>query len=439
MATERDREADISFVVGEEKRLTDIVSAAEVVPLLKGMVRAGAAEVAVLDAAGRTLWQEKGAAAGVKLAGALPICLEGEPVGKLVIKGCAGREEPLKGLARLLLDALNTIIANNLKRMLTTEIHTAVVNQSYAELLETNRRLAESEARYRELAGELEKKVEERTCELKQAHARLLQQEKMASVGQLAAGMAHEINNPLGFITSNLNTLQKYVQRLLEMLELYRTMVGDDGATAAIAAAAHGKWQSLKLDLVCADINALIGQSQGGAERIGKIVADLKGFSHIDELAEGVADLNAELDRTISVLGHEIPGDAEIVRDYHPLPGLPCNPALLCQAFFNIIRNALQARNSGLRLVIGTLCDGAGIRVTFADNGPGIAPGVGDRIFEPFFTTREVGSGTGMGLAVAYDIVTRYGGAIEAESPAGGGALFTVTLPLQRMEHVKVP
>jgi hypothetical protein len=202
MATEQGGEINITYVVGEEKRLTDILSAAEVVPLLKGMVRAGAAEVAVLDAAGNTLWLERDPAAGGSLAGNIPIFLEGEPVGKLVIKGSVGREEPLKGLASLLLDALNTIIANNLKRMLTTEVHTAVVNQSYEDLVETNRRLAESEAQYRELAGELEKKVDERTSELKLAHARLLQQEKMASIGQLAAGMAHEINNPLQMITS---------------------------------------------------------------------------------------------------------------------------------------------------------------------------------------------------------------------------------------------
>src|SRR6266568_2978195 len=290
MASEQGGETNITYVVGEEKRLIDILSSAEVVPLLKGMVRAGAAEVAVLDTDGNTLWLERNPVTGGNLAGNIPIFLEGEPVGKLVIKGSAGREEPLKGLASLLLDALNTIIANNLKRMLTTEVHTAVVNQSYEDLVETNRRLAESEAQYRELAGELEKMVEERTSELKLAHARLLQQEKMASIGQLAAGMAHEINNPLGFITSNLNTLHKYAQRLMEMLELYRTMIGNDVAVAAVAAAAQQKWQKLKLDLVCADISVLIGQSLEGADRVGKIVADLKGFSHIDELAEAMSD-----------------------------------------------------------------------------------------------------------------------------------------------------
>ncbi len=439
MAIEQGGETNITYVVGEEKRLIDILSSAEVVPLLKGMVRAGAAEVAVLDTDGNTLWLERNPVTGGNLAGNIPIFLEGEPVGKLVIKGSAGREEPLKGLASLLLDALNTIIANNLKRMLTTEVHTAVVNQSYEDLVETNRRLAESEAQYRELAGELEKKVEERTGELKLAHARLLQQEKMASIGQLAAGMAHEINNPLGFITSNLNTLHKYAQRLMEMLELYRTMIGDGIAAAAVEDAAQQKWQRLKMDLVCADISVLIAQSLEGAERVRKIVADLKGFSHIDELAEGMADLNAEIDRTISVLGHEISGDAEIIRDYQPLPGLLCNPALLCQVFFNIIKNALQAKKSGLRLIISTHCDSTAIRIGIADNGPGIPAEMRTRIFEPFFTTKEVGSGTGMGLAVAYDVVVRYGGTIEAECPAGGGALFTITLPLQRTENVKVP
>ncbi|HEX8960986.1 MAG TPA: ATP-binding protein [Geobacteraceae bacterium] len=435
MVNDQAYEPDITYVVGEEKRLTDILTAPEVVPLLKGMVRAGATEVALLDVSGATLWRETDPTAVGSLAGSIPFYLEGEPVGRLVIKGETGREEHLRALAGLLLDALNTIIANNMKRMLTTEVHTAVVNQSYQELVETNRRLSESEARYRELAEKLEIKVRERTDELKQAHARLLQQEKMVSVGQLAAGMAHEINNPLGFITSNLHAFRKYAARLLEMVEFYRTMK-DGGASAAMTAAARRKWESLKLDLVSADIDVLIGQSLEGAERVGRIVADLKGFSHIDELAEGAVDLNAEIDRTISVLCHEIPADAEITKNYQPLPRLVCNPALICQAFFSIIQNALQARKSGLRLAINTFCDGSGIRISFADNGPGIPLEIRDRLFEPFFTTREVGSGTGMGLTIAYDVVTRYGGTIEADSPAEGGAMFTIALPAQRTKHV---
>lgn len=420
----------VSFVVGEEKRLTEILHDGEVLPLLKGTVKAGATEVTVCDENGVVLWQERNPAGRSEYGGSLPLHLEGEPVGKLVVKGERSREEFLKGIAGLLLVALNTIIGNNLKRMLTTEIHTTVVNQSYDELLESNRCLAESEHRYRELAESLEQQVEERTGELKRAHARLLEQEKLASVGQLAAGVAHEINNPMGFITSNLATLQKYVARFVVMLDYYRGHLSSDDE---MARQAGEKWRELKLDMVRADVGDLLSQSLAGAERVKKIVADLKGFSHIDEVAEGETDVNAEIERTLSVMTHGIPGDAEIVRDFGQLPSLCCNPARLCQAFLNIIQNAIQARPDGLRLAISTrFSSDNGISVSLSDNGPGIPPEIRKRIFDPFFTTREVGAGTGMGLAVVYEVVTSLGGAIDVACPAEGGTTFSITLPVRR-------
>lgn len=422
----------ISYVVGEEKRLTDIVGDADVLPLLGGAVRAGAAEASVIDAEGALLWGERNPAAAGAISCSTSIRLEGEVVGRLVVKGERDDEGYLKGITGLLCDALNNIIATSLKRMLTTEIHTTVVNQSYGELLETNRKLAVSEENYRELALSLEVKVEERTRALKQAHTRLLQQEKMASVGQLAAGVAHEINNPLGFILSNLATLQKYVSRFVAMLDCYRGVLDTGAPGAEMQRLAQQKWRELKLDLVYADVGDLIAQSIDGAERVSRIVADLKGFSHVDDGADGVVDLNLEIDRTLGVLCHEIPTGAEIVKNYRPLPGFFCNPALICQVFLNIMQNAFQARPDGLKLLIDTVSAGTEIRVTFADNGPGIPEAVRGRIFEPFYTTRDVGAGTGMGLTVVYDIVAQYGGNVAVACPLRGGSIFTVSLPVNR-------
>ncbi len=424
----------LSYVVGEETRLADILADAEVMPLLRGALRAGAREVSISDDSGALLWGLPEHTTPHPGAFTFPLYLEGETVGYLAVSGAEENDDKVRGVATLLLDAVNSMATNNLKRMLTTRMHTQVVNQSYEELVQTNRQLAVSEERYRQLAGQLEIKVEERTSELKKVHARLLQQEKMASVGQLAAGMAHEINNPLGFIISNLHTFGKYTERFVTMLQYHRSLLRE----SVNAAAADAKWRELRLDTICDDVGDLLKQSLDGAERVKRLVADLKGFSHIDDGTESVVDINSEIESTLTILSHTHRKECEIVRDLHPLPGFPCNPALLCQVFASIIQNAFQCREEGVRLAIATAHDGTNIRITFTDNGPGIPDEIRGRVFEPFFTTKAVGSGTGMGLTVAYDIITGYGGTIEVESETGSGARFIVTLPAPRTYHGEV-
>lgn len=425
----------ISYVVGAEKRLVDVVAGNEVMPLLTSAVRGGASGALLIDDAGEVLWfgdtglAKLPAAGGGVLVERRPLLLEGEPVGSLVLLGGAGREAYLRTVADLLAEALQILVNASLKRMLTTEMHTVVVNQSYEELVAINRELAASEARYRELAASLEVKVRERTEELRQTYAKLLQREKMASVGQLAAGVAHEINNPLGFITSNLHSLTKYADRLREMLEFSRLLLARDEEELARF---RRKWQDLRLDFIMGDLDELLRQSLGGAERVKTIVSDLKGFSHVDDAEIMTVDVNEELDRTLNVLIHEIPPGTEIVREYRPLPPFLCAPALLCQALLNIIRNACEARREGLRLTVATAGDDHAITVRIADNGPGVPEPIRGRIFEPFFTTKEVGKGTGMGLAVVYDISNELGGSVELLSPPDGGACFVMTLPLRR-------
>lgn len=430
MTSERHEVQDLTYVVGEEKRIVDILSETDVMPLLRRAVRSGISEATITDDSGVVLWTFMGDVEGATGGEPLPLYVEGEPAGKLVIRGVFEKKY-LQSIASVLQEALNNAITSNLKRKLTTEIHTTVVNQSYEELLERNRRLLISEANYRSLSENLDKKVRERTKELENLYLRMMQQEKMAAVGQLAAGMAHEINNPLGFITSNLHTLEKYVNRLMSMLHYYRSSLAGTRRLDETREEALLKWRELKLDFVSVDVAELLSQSIGGAERVSKIVNDLKGFAHMDDQQEAMTDLNAEIEMTLNVLSHDIPADAVITRDFRPLPAFRCNAGLICQAFLNIILNAIQSCKKNLRLKISTYCINDRISIVFSDNGPGIPPDIRKRIFEPFYTTRDVGSGMGMGLTVAYNGVRKYGGTIEVACP-GGGTDFTVTLPVTR-------
>ncbi|RJP20917.1 MAG: histidine kinase [Deltaproteobacteria bacterium] len=429
----------IDYFVGMERSLGEILSDSEVAPLLAAAERAGLPGAYVVDPKGNLLWGNGSAAAPPGEAAAeRTILLEGEPAGGVALADMAPQGGPGEALLCLLADTLTAMAHNNLKRMLTTEVHTEVVNRSYEELLETNRKLVGSEQRYRELAGNLEIKVRERTEELSRAMTRLLQQEKMASVGQLAAGVAHEVNNPLAFVTSNVQTLKKYIERFLDMIARYERACEQGGIPQPERDELRKHREALRLDAITRDAGELIRQTQEGTERVRKIVADLKGFSHVDEEGEAPADLNREIDRTLSVLAHEVPPGAEIDRRLSPLPALVCRPGLFCQMFLNLIRNAFQARRDGLRLVIRTAVSGDRIVLSFADNGPGVPPALRSRIFEPFFTTREVGKGKGLGLTMVYDIVTSHGGTIEVEETPGGGATFVVKLPTQRGGHDKV-
>lgn len=408
----------IDFVVGRERRLQDVLTGNEVIPLLRRVVEGGMTGVALEDDGGEVLWS-----AGeppVKGSPSFPLLLEGEPVGELRV--CADGVTP-SAVGRIVAGALQGMVEANLRRMLTTEIHTQVVNLSYEELLEANRLLTLSEGRYRELAATLEIKVRERTEELKRLYAHLIQQEKMASVGQLAAGMAHEINNPLGFVLSNLRTLERYCARLVEMLDFYRTA---SGHSMAEGEKLHDR---LKIAFIREDLEGLLSQSISGAERIKKIVADLKGFSHIDDIGAGFLDLGEEIDRILGVMSGEIPEGTRIVREYAPLSPLRCEGGNVAQALFSILRNAFQSRPEGLEVLVRTEPCGEGVRITVADNGPGIAEEIRSRIFEPFFTTRPVGEGVGLGLTIAYNAVKRCGGTVRAEERSEGGTAFIIHLP----------
>lgn len=417
----------LDFVVGQEVGLRQLLNAADALMLLEGAVRAGACGAEIV-AADETLLASCGEAGPWTLQ--RPIMVEGEPVGSLKVFG-GSAASGLEGVADMLHTALRTLVSSAMKRLLTSETHTAVINQTYGELLETNQRLAQSERQYRDLAETLETKVHERTEELGRAYSAMLQREKLASIGQLAAGMAHEINNPVGFVISNLTTLQRYTAKLKEMLAFYR-LCCESQLPPPLMKEAGERRQELKIDFIVNDLHALTAQSLDGAERVKKLVADLRGFSHVGESGEMSTDLNAELERTLSVLGHEVREGTVIERRLSPVPRVTLRPALISQAFLNVIRNALQLKVPALQLSISTEAGEGQVRVRIADNGPGIPAGIRNRVFDPFFTTKDVGEGTGMGLNVAYQAVSSCGGTISLECPPGGGTIFTIALPEER-------
>ncbi len=272
--------------------------------------------------------------------------------------------------------------------------------------------------------------LEEAYSELQQTQSRILQQEKMASIGQLAAGVAHEINNPMGFISSNLSSLGKYMDKISTFNAALLEAVQSSGDSDTLAELNELR-KKLKIDFILGDISALLAQSHDGAERVRRIVQDLKSFSHVDESKCKPFSVNECLTSTLNIARNEIKYVAEVEQDYDPdLPPLYCYPQQLNQVFMNILVNAAHSMEEHGIIKIKTLREADDIIVRISDNGKGIAPENLTRIFEPFFTTKEVGKGTGLGLSISYDIVKKHDGDISVESEVGIGTTFVIRLPL---------
>ncbi len=274
------------------------------------------------------------------------------------------------------------------------------------------------------------KKVEDAYTELNRTQSQLLQQEKMASIGQLAAGVAHEINNPMGFISSNLGSLSKYIERLSSFVTFQTDVMQKYPKTEAINRQQEQR-QKLKLDFIQKDIIELIDESLDGCERVKKIVQDLKGFSRIDEANTQHADINECLETTLNIVRNELKYKAIIKKDYGELTTIKCYPQQLNQVFMNLLINAAHAIKKEGVIKIKTWQDENFLYTSITDNGLGMSPANLKRIFEPFFTTKEVGKGTGLGLSIVYDIITKkHKGDIKVVSEEGKGTTFTVKLPI---------
>ncbi|MFS2156278.1 ATP-binding protein [Pseudomonas sp. Pseusp122] len=293
----------------------------------------------------------------------------------------------------------------------------------------------------------LEERVEQRTQEFrlasealqremderKQLESQLIQSEKLASLGQLAAGVAHEINNPIGFISSNLGALEGYFVKISEMLDAYERIessVSPDESRQQLQALK----QRIELDFLREDIPTLIKETKDGISRVGKIVKDLKNFSRVDTSQEWQwSDIPQEIESTLNIVANEIKYKADVIKDYATLPQIECLPSQINQVVMNLVVNAVQAmgpERGTITLRGGT--EGEHIWLEVEDNGSGMSPEVQQKIFDPFFTTKPVGKGTGLGLSLSYGIVQKHGGKISVSSELGVGTTFRVELPIRQ-------
>jgi two-component system NtrC family sensor kinase len=271
---------------------------------------------------------------------------------------------------------------------------------------------------------------------LSAAQDQLMQSEKLASIGQLAAGVAHEINNPIGYVFSNFGTLEKYMVDLFRMLQAYQdaeASLGDTPVRSSLAALR----EEIELDYLKEDIPTLMSESREGIRRVRKIVQDLKDFSRVDARQEWEwSDLHKGIDSTLNIVNNEIKYKCDVVKQYGQLPEVECLPSELNQVFMNLLVNAahaITAERGTITIRTGATGDHAWVEI--ADNGCGIPKENLKRIFDPFFTTKPVGKGTGLGLSLSYGILQKHGGRIEVDSEVGRGTCFRLTIPVKHADE----
>ncbi len=313
-------------------------------------------------------------------------------------------------------------------------------------------RLKKAEEKVCQLNEELEQRVVARTAELAQANtdlehalndlketqAQLFQSEKMASIGQLAAGVAHEINNPVGFVHSNLNTIEEYRKDITTILDAYEELAvrlnsdetGDSTAVRSELTAIAEIKKEIDLPFIQKDYRNVVTESLDGLDRVIKIVADLKNFAHAEGGEMKWTDLNQGIEATLNIVWNEIKYKAEVVKELGKLPEVKCYSQKINQVLMNLLVNAAHAIEGSGRILIRTEASKNVVTILISDTGCGIPAENLSKIFDPFFTTKEVGKGTGLGLHVVYNIITSHNGSIRVDSEVGTGTTFTIILPI---------
>ncbi|MCF8175925.1 MAG: bacteriohemerythrin [Burkholderiaceae bacterium] len=312
------------------------------------------------------------------------------------------------------------------------------------ELASINRELNATKAELFAANQHLEARVAERTqalqvagSQIERAQEQLLQSEKMSAVGQLAAGVAHEINNPIGFVKSNLGALSGYVDQMFALIAAYENALSELPAEHPGREALAAARATAEFDFLRQDIPDVLRDSSDGLSRVQRIVGDLKDFSHVDEGEWLPTDINKGLESTLNVIWNEVKYKAEVVKELADLPRVDCIPSQINQVLMNLMVNAAQAIEGRGSITLRTGVVGDKVWIEVVDTGKGMTTEIRRRIFEPFYTTKPVGKGTGLGLSVTWDIVERHGGSIEVESEPGRGSTFRLTLPVERAAPAK--
>jgi two-component system, NtrC family, sensor kinase len=292
--------------------------------------------------------------------------------------------------------------------------------QAYENLKALRSANAEAEAKSQQLSETL--------IQLQEMQAHIIQSEKMTGLGQMVAGIAHEINNPINFIHGNIQHFYGYMDDILDLLNQYA--LAYPNPTAKIQQSLN----DLDLDFIQADLPKVMTSMKSGADRIRNIIISLRNFSRLDEAERKIVDLHDGLDSTLLLLAHRLDASVEVIRDYGNLPRIHCYPAQLNQVFLHLINNAIDAiaSQSGLKKIeLRTKVIGENrIQITIYDNGPGINPDIQTKIFEPFFTTKPVNQGTGLGLSICYKVMQKHDGLISVQSSPEKGTTFTIEIPI---------
>ncbi|MCB2198241.1 response regulator [bacterium] len=318
------------------------------------------------------------------------------------------------------------------------EVGTLGISKDITEQIKLELELKKYTENLEQLVEERTKELEKRNAELEttlaelsDTQAQLVQSEKLASIGQLAAGVAHEINNPIGFVHSNLGTLGKYFSRIREVLD--RLHQGALNGEQLPAEELEELWKKSRMDSILADLENIIAESLDGTKRVRTIVRDMKNFSNIDRAEIQPSDLEAGLESTLNIVWNEIKYNANVEREYSSIPAVTCNAQQINQVLLNLLMNAAQAiKEPPGNIIVRTREMGDGfVAIEIEDNGSGMDEKTKSRIFDPFYTTKAVGEGTGLGLSISYRIIKDHGGRIEVDSEVGKGTTFRLILPIE--------
>lgn len=431
--TELLQQANTEIVVSRDQALVDRHKLEDSEALFRGMTEAAQDAIILINADAQLVYWNAAAERTFGFSA-------NEVIGKDIIPyiGVESEQDKLRTLFNQLLNAsLNTKQSRNTELMarrksgqlfpIELSVSRVLIDQS-RQLLGIIRDISKRKRAKQELIQTSEQQ-QQLISQLKTTQQQLLQSEKLAAIGQLSAGVAHEINNPVGFISSNINSLKDHIDQLTEMFKQIKQQTADSPSSSnflQIIATAEDKFD---FDYLRTDLLDIIVETREGADRIHKIVSDLQGFARASEGGWEKTDLTAEIDSTLNLVRNELKYHCTIDKHYGEIPIVECLRLELNQVIMNLLINASQAIEDQGVISIRTFADSDNVWIEITDNGKGIAPEILPNIFDPFFTTKAVGKGTGLGLSVSYGIIEKHAGTLDAESTPGVGTTFRVSIP----------